>query len=80
MRRSVFARDLKEPFGRLKMGEISHEDLRALCDKIVARGAPATAIHAREIVQLVYRYALERGYYTKTLRLGAPNLDCPFSA
>ena len=41
---------------------VSHEDLRSLCDKIVARGAPATAIHVREIVQLVFRYALERGH------------------
>jgi integrase len=62
MRRSVYERDLKAPFGRLKMAEVSHEDLRSLCDKIVARGAPATAIHAREIVQLVFRYALERGH------------------
>jgi integrase len=62
MRRSVYERDLKEPFGRLKMTEISHEDLRALCDKIVARGAPATAVHAREVVHMVYRYALDRGH------------------
>jgi len=38
MRRSVFERDLKGPFGRLKMTEITHEDLRGLCDKIVERG------------------------------------------
>ena len=62
MRRSVFMRDLVTPFGRLKMTEISHEDLRSLCNKIVERGAPATAIHAREIVQMVYRYAIERGH------------------
>ncbi len=62
MRRSVFERDLKGPFGRLKMGEITHEDLRGLCDKIVERGAPATAVHASEVVQMVYRYALERGH------------------
>lgn len=62
MRRSVFERDLKAPFGRLKMGEVSHEDLRSLCDKIVERGAPATAVHAREVVHMVYRYALERGH------------------
>ena len=62
MRRSVYERDLKEPFGKLKMGEVSHDDLRALCEKIVARGAPATAVHAREVVQSVYRYALEKGH------------------
>lgn len=62
MRRSCYTRDLKEPFARLKMGEISHIDLRTLCDKIVERGAPATAIHAREIVQMVYRFALDKGH------------------
>lgn len=62
MRRSVFERDLKGLFGRLKMTEITHEDLRSLCDKIVERGAPATAIHAREVVHMVFRYAMERGH------------------
>ena len=62
MRRSVFERDLKGPFGRLKMTEITHEDLRGLCDKIVERGAPATAVHAREVVHMVFRYAMERGH------------------
>jgi hypothetical protein len=62
MRRSVYERDLKVPFGRLKMTEINHEDLRALCNKIVDRGAPATAVQVREITQSVYRYAIERGY------------------
>jgi hypothetical protein len=42
MRRSVFERDLREPFGRLKMWEITDVELRLLCDKIVKRGAPAT--------------------------------------
>ncbi len=62
MRRSVFERDLKGLFGRLKMTEITHEDLRGLCDKIVERGAPATAVHAREVVHMVFRYAMERGH------------------
>lgn len=62
MRRSCYLRDLKAPFARLKMGEITHVELRALCDKIVERGAPATAIHAREIVQMVYRYASDKGH------------------
>lgn len=62
MRRSVFERDLKGQFGRLKMTEITHEDLRGLCDKIVERGAPATAVHAREVVHMVFRYAMERGH------------------
>lgn len=61
MRRSVFERDLKGKFGNQKLAEITHEDLRALTDAIVARKAPATAVHAREIVFQVYRWAIERG-------------------
>ena len=61
MRRSVYERDLAKPFGRLKLEEITTEELRGLCDRIVARGAPATAVHARDIVMLVFRYAHDRG-------------------
>jgi len=62
MRRSVYERDLARPFGKLQLHEITHDVLRVLCDKIVARGAPATAVHAREIVMLVFRYAGQRGH------------------
>lgn len=61
MRRSVYERDLKRPFGRLKLHEVTPDELRSLCDRIVERGAPATAVHARDIVMLVFRYARERG-------------------
>ena len=61
MRRSVYIRDLQSRFGKLQLSEISGEDVRALADAIVGRGAPATAIHAREIVLMVFRYAIERG-------------------
>lgn len=61
MRRSVFERELKHKFGNQKLTEITHEDLRALTDAIIARGALATAVHAREIVLQVYRWAIERG-------------------
>ena len=61
MRRSVYERDLEKSFGRLKLEEVTPDELRELCDRIVARGAPATAVHAREIVMLVFRYARERG-------------------
>ncbi|WP_417282887.1 tyrosine-type recombinase/integrase [Comamonas sp.] len=61
MRRSVYERDLKTRFGKLQLREISSEDVRSMANAIVARGAPATAIHAREIVLLVFRYAIERG-------------------
>ncbi|MGH8854497.1 MAG: tyrosine-type recombinase/integrase [Telluria sp.] len=62
MRRSVYERDLARPLGKFLLPEITHEELRALCDKIVARGAPATAVHAREIVMMVFRYAGQRGH------------------
>ncbi|MDC7717303.1 tyrosine-type recombinase/integrase [Vogesella sp. DC21W] len=61
MRRSIFERELKHKFGNQKLAEISHEDLRTLTDAIVQRGAPATAVHAREVVMQVYRWAIERG-------------------
>jgi hypothetical protein len=60
MRRSVYERDLKKPYEKLKLDEITEDELRKLCDRIVARGAPATAVQAREVVMLVFRYARER--------------------
>ncbi|QBH20805.1 site-specific integrase [Alcaligenes faecalis] len=65
MRRSVYLRELEPKFGRLKMPEITPEDIRILCGEIVDRGAPATAVHVREIVMLVFRFAIERGYSGK---------------
>lgn len=61
MRTSVYERELKGPFGNKLLAEITHDDLRQLTDKIVARGAPATAVHVREIVMQVFRWANERG-------------------
>ena len=52
MRRSVYARELEGKFGNQKLTEITHEDLRALTDAIVERGAPATAVHTRDIQSL----------------------------
>lgn len=39
MRRATYDRELKQPFGNKLMSEITHDDLRDLTDKIVARGA-----------------------------------------
>lgn len=61
MRTSVYTREVKKRFGNQKIVEITHEDLRVLTDTIVERGAPATAVHAREVVLQVYRWAIERG-------------------
>lgn len=61
MRKSVYERDLAGRFGKMKLVEITAEDVRAMAEAILARGAPATAVHAREIVLMVFRYAIERG-------------------
>jgi integrase len=61
VRRSVYTRDLKRPFGQLKLEEVTSDELRRLCERIVERGAPATAVHVRDVVMLVFRYARDRG-------------------
>jgi len=61
MRRATYIRELKREYGNKLLFEISPDDLRSLTDKIVARGAPATAVHAREVVLQVFRWAKERG-------------------
>jgi integrase len=41
--------------------EITPDDLRALCGKVKERGAPATAIHVRDIVKQIYAFAILHG-------------------
>ena len=43
------------------MAEIGPEDLRNLCAKVKARGAPATAVHVRDIVKQVFGFAALHG-------------------
>lgn len=61
MRRSIFDRDLASPWSRRLMTEILPDDLRHLCKMIVDRGAPATALHVRDIVKQIYAYAILHG-------------------
>ncbi|AXK39648.1 tyrosine-type recombinase/integrase [Crenobacter cavernae] len=61
MRESILDRDILPVFKNRLLAEITAEDLRALCDKIKDRGAPATAVHAREVIGQIYRFAIERG-------------------
>jgi integrase len=65
MRKSVYDRNLAAEFGRLKLEEISPAMLLARCERIKERGAPAPAIHAREIVSQVYRFVQARGLDVK---------------
>ena len=61
MRKTVIDRDILPVFQNRRMAEIGPEDLRALCIKIKDRGAPATAVIARELVKLVFAFAAMHG-------------------
>ncbi|XEU44117.1 hypothetical protein P7L65_15495 [Tistrella mobilis] len=49
MRRSIFEKELLPVWRNRLLTEITPDDLRAHCCKIVDRGAPATAFHVRNI-------------------------------
>lgn len=61
MRKSILDRDVRPVFGKRLLDEVTPSQVLALCEKIKSRGAPATAVHAREIVQQIYRHAQARG-------------------
>jgi len=57
MRRHIVVRDLIPALGNYTLREVMGEDVRQLCDKIKKRGAPSTALHAREFIKLIYEFA-----------------------
>lgn len=61
MRRAIFNRDIYPVWKNRRLSEITPDDLRALCGKVKARGAPATAIHVRDIVKQIYGFAVLHG-------------------
>ena len=61
MRRSVFERELLPIWRKRRLNEITPNDLRAHCAAIVERGAPATAIHVRDILKQIYGFAILHG-------------------
>ncbi|MBK6746961.1 site-specific integrase [Ottowia sp.] len=61
MRKHVVDRDILPAFQNRLLNEITADDLRALCSKVKARGAPATAVHVRDIVKQVYAFAILHG-------------------
>lgn len=61
MRRSIFNREVLPQWRTRLLGEITPDDLRAHCKSIVDRGAPATAIHVRDIVKQIYGWAILHG-------------------
>lgn len=61
MRKSILDRDILPVFQNRLLTEITADDLRDLCSKVKGRGAPATAIHIRDIVKQVYGFAILHG-------------------
>lgn len=61
MRKSVLDRDILPIFSKRLLREVRAEDLRALCLRVKERGAPATAVHVRDIVKQIYGYAKLHG-------------------
>jgi hypothetical protein len=61
MRRHIVDRDLIPALGNHTLREVTSEDVPQLCDKIKKRGAPSTALHAREFIKLIYAFASLHG-------------------
>ena len=61
MRRAIFERDILPAFRNRLLTEIVSDDVRTLCAKVKDRGAPATAVHVRDIIKLVYSFAILHG-------------------
>lgn len=61
LRKSVYRRILEEPLGKKRLDEIKPTALAELLDKAKAERGPGPAVHARELVLLVYRYAIGKG-------------------
>lgn len=61
MRKSIIDRDILPLLKNRLLTEISADDLRDLCNKAKVRGAPATAVHIRDIVKQVYGFAILHG-------------------
>lgn len=61
MRKAIFDRDILPAWKTRLLSEITPDDLRSLCGKVKERGAPATAIHVRDIVKQIYGHAILHG-------------------
>lgn len=61
MRRAIYDRDIAPVWKNRLLTEITADDLRVLCARVKDRGAPATAIHVRDIVKQIYGYAILHG-------------------
>lgn len=61
LRKSIYRRLLEKPLGKKNLDDIKPKALAELFDKAKAERGPGPAVHARELVLLVYRYAIGKG-------------------
>lgn len=61
LRKSIYRRLLEKPLGKKNLDDIKPKSLAELFDKAKAERGPGPAVHARELVLLVYRYAIGKG-------------------
>ena len=61
LRRSIYRRVLEQPLGSKRLEEIKATALSDLFDQVKAQRGPGPAVHARELVLLVFRYAKGKG-------------------
>lgn len=61
LRRSIYERILAGPFGKLNLDEIKPVALGELLDRVKKERGPGPAVHARELVLQVYRFASGKG-------------------
>lgn len=61
-RRRVYERDVKPFLNRRPIEDIDADEVRAVCERVKSRGAPATAVHAREVIRSVFAFARTKGY------------------
>jgi integrase len=61
LRRSIYSRILAGPFGKLNLDEIKPVVLGEVLDRVKTERGPGPAVHARELVLQVYRFASGKG-------------------
>ncbi len=61
LRKSVYKRILETPLAKKRLDEIKPTVLAEILDNAKADRGPGPAVHARELVLLVYRYAIGKG-------------------
>ncbi len=61
MRKAIFDRDIEPAWKNRRLSEIAPDDFRQLCGRVKDRGAPAIAIHVRDIVKQIFGFAILHG-------------------